>query len=97
LVVTNVGASSKRKDLLTEKHHENILDGLDSGEILSGRGQHQMTSLVRPGDTRWRSHFNTLLRIESMWDAILPVLIFVNKEKRQANNAGRFGTHNGKF
>jgi hypothetical protein len=42
--------------------------------------------LVRPGDTRWGSHFNTLLRIESMWDAILPVLIFVNKEKRQANN-----------
>ncbi|KAG2650687.1 hypothetical protein PVAP13_1NG201200 [Panicum virgatum] len=66
-----------RKDLLTEKHHDNILDRLDSGEILSGRGQHQMTSLVRPGDTRWGSHFNTLLRIESTWDAILP-----------ANNAG---------
>jgi hypothetical protein len=87
LVVTNVGASCKRKDLLTKKHHDNILDRLYSGETLSGRGQHQMISLVRPGDTRWSSHFNTLLRIESVWDAILPVLIFVNKEKRHANNA----------
>jgi hypothetical protein len=88
LIVTNVGASCKRKDLLTAKHHDNILDRLDSGEILSGRGQHQMSSLTRPGDTRWGSHFTTLLRIESMWDAILPMLIFVNQEKRRANNAG---------
>jgi hypothetical protein len=88
LVVTNVGASCKRKHLLIKKHHDNILDRWDSREILSGRGQHQMTSLVRPEDTRWSSHFKTLLRIESMWDAILPVLIFINKEKRHANNVG---------
>ena len=59
LIVTNVGASCKRKDLLTKKHHDNILDRLDSGEILSGRGQHQMTILVRSGDTRWGSHFTS--------------------------------------
>ena len=39
-------------------------------------------------DTRWGSHYTTLLRIESMWDAIIPVLVFVNQDSRRASNAG---------
>uniref|UniRef100_A0A0A9E8I2 DUF4371 domain-containing protein n=1 Tax=Arundo donax TaxID=35708 RepID=A0A0A9E8I2_ARUDO len=88
LIVTNTSASCKRKDLLSDHHRANILEGLGSGQIFSGRGKHQDTTLVRPGDTRWSSHYTTLLRIELMWDAILPVLVFVNEEKRYANNAG---------
>ena len=71
LIVTNTSASCKSKDLLTAKHHENIVYRLESGEIFSGRGKHQHTSLVRPGDTRWGSHYTTLLRIKSMWDVVL--------------------------
>jgi hypothetical protein len=52
LIVTNTSASCKRKNLLTEQHRKNILVALGTGEIFSGRGKHQDTTLVRPRDTR---------------------------------------------
>jgi hypothetical protein len=47
---------------------------LENGEILPGRGQHQETSLARPGDTHWGSHHKTLIRIHQMWDSVISVL-----------------------
>ncbi|XP_050207378.1 uncharacterized protein LOC126656802 [Mercurialis annua] len=46
---------------------------LENGEISSGRGLHQETSLVRPGDTRWGSHYQTILRILLMWSSVMEV------------------------
>jgi hypothetical protein len=66
LIVSSTCASCKRKDLLFDKHRLNLLAKLESGEINSGKDKQQETSLVRPGDTRWRSHYKSLLRIESM-------------------------------
>jgi hypothetical protein len=74
LIVNNVNASCKRKDQLYQHHHDNIVNQLDSGKILSGRGKNQETSLVRAGDTRWGSHHKTLCRLEHMWDVVLEVL-----------------------
>jgi hypothetical protein len=65
-IVSSTSASYKWKDLLLHKHRLNLLSKLESGEILSGRGKQQATSLARPGETRWGSHYKTLLRIESM-------------------------------
>ncbi|XP_035823482.1 zinc finger MYM-type protein 1-like [Zea mays] len=61
LIVTTTSSSCKRRDALKEKHHQNILEKLERGEILSGRGVNQETNLARPGDTRWGSHYLTLL------------------------------------
>jgi hypothetical protein len=69
LIVSSTSASCKRKDLLLHKHRLNLLSKLESGEISSGRGKQQATTLSRPEDTRWGSHYKTLLRIESMWDS----------------------------
>jgi hypothetical protein len=74
LIVNNVNASCKRKDQLSQHHHDNIVNQLDSGKILSGRWKNQETSLVRAGDTRWGSHHKTLCRLEHMWYAVLEVL-----------------------
>lgn len=68
LIVSSTSASCKRKDLLLDKHRRNLLAKLESGEVSGGRGKLQETSLARPGDTRWGSHYKTLLRIESMWE-----------------------------
>ena len=87
LIVTTTSASCKRKDVLLEKHCQNILGKLESGEIFSGRGKHQETSLARPGDTRWGSHYATLLRIESMWDAMINVLGIVHEDGRNPSKA----------
>jgi hypothetical protein len=61
-IVNTSSSSCKRRDVLTEEHHQHILDMLEMGEVSSGRGLNQETSLTRPGDTR-------LLKRESIWSS----------------------------
>ena len=49
-IVNMVGASCKRKDALRQSCHEKIVERLDKGQISSGKGKNQETSLARPGD-----------------------------------------------
>ncbi|XP_042022932.1 zinc finger MYM-type protein 1-like [Salvia splendens] len=70
MIVNMVGASCKRKDQLRKLQHERLVAQLNDEEVTSGRGQNQESTLVRPGDTRWGSHYSTLLRLCSM----LPVV-----------------------
>ncbi|WVZ70665.1 hypothetical protein U9M48_019309 [Paspalum notatum var. saurae] len=74
LIVNTVNVSCKRRDQLSQEHHENIVNQLDTRKKISGRGKNQETSLARPGDTRWGSHHKTLCRLIHMWDAVLEVL-----------------------
>jgi hypothetical protein len=52
LIVNSTSSSCKRKDVLVQIHRLNLLSKLESGQILSGRGKQQETSLARPEDTR---------------------------------------------
>jgi hypothetical protein len=88
LIMNYVGSSCKRKDILVDQQRRNLLAKLQSGDILSGRGKNQETSLARPGDTRWDSHYTTLARIESMWDAVITVLEIVHEDERNPSRAG---------
>jgi hypothetical protein len=88
MIVSSTSASCKRKDLLLDNHRANLLDRLKSGETSSGRGHHQETSLARPGDTRWGSHYKTLLHIETMWDSILQVLSVIHDDQRNPSRVG---------
>ena len=88
MIATSVGSSCRRKDKLLAKHRESILNKLESGQLFSGKGKNQSTSLVRPGDTRWGSHFTTLLRIESMWDSVVRVLSMIHADERNPGLAG---------
>ncbi|XP_042466059.1 zinc finger MYM-type protein 1-like [Zingiber officinale] len=73
--VVNTSASScKRADKLRQLEHDRKVKLLERGEISSGRGLNQETSLARPGDTRWGSHHSTLCRIEQMWPYVIKVL-----------------------
>jgi len=40
-----------RKDVLLAKHHDVLLEKIENGEIMIGRGLNQEGSLARPGDT----------------------------------------------
>jgi hypothetical protein len=42
---------------------QEISDMLERSEISSGRGLDEETSLTRPEDTRWGSHYTTFLHI----------------------------------
>ncbi|XP_052627197.1 uncharacterized protein LOC111896344 [Lactuca sativa] len=76
----NVCASCKRKDLLREQARERMQKGLCSGELETGRGLNQETTLVRAGETRWGSHFNTLTSLMKLFADVLVVLDFVKEE-----------------
>ncbi|XP_042405026.1 zinc finger MYM-type protein 1-like [Zingiber officinale] len=79
-VVNVVGSSCKRSDLLKEKHSDFIVEALESGEISSGRGLNQETTLQRAGDTRWGSHYNSLISLISMFSAIIDVLEVISED-----------------
>ncbi|XP_066373709.1 uncharacterized protein [Miscanthus floridulus] len=92
LIVSNIGASCMRKDALLAKHQDVLLEKIEKGEIMTGKGLNQESSLARPGDTRWGSHLKTLLRILVMWEAIIDVLEIVKKDSiKPRNNGGALG------
>ncbi|XP_042436858.1 zinc finger MYM-type protein 1-like [Zingiber officinale] len=73
-IVNTSALSCKRADKLRQLEHDKKVKLLERGEISSGRGLNQETSLARPGDTRWGSHHSTLCRIEQMWPSVIEVL-----------------------
>ncbi|XP_074592435.1 uncharacterized protein LOC141848289 [Curcuma longa] len=79
-VVNVVGSSCKRSDLLKEKHSDFIVEALDRSEISSGRGLNQETTLQRSGDTRWGSHYNSLISLISMFSAVSDVLEMISDD-----------------
>ncbi|XP_047320218.1 zinc finger MYM-type protein 1-like [Impatiens glandulifera] len=92
MIVNTSGASCKRRDQLRMLQHEKIVAELENGEILTGRGKNQETNLTRPVDTRWGSHYLTLLRLCSMWSSVQEVLINVVND---ASSSANRGTANG--
>jgi hypothetical protein len=91
LIVNIVGASCMRKDALLAKHHDMLLEKLESGEIITGKGLNRECSLTRPGDTRWGSHLKALLRILVMWETVIDILEIVKKDSvKPRNNGGAF-------
>ncbi|XP_073304595.1 uncharacterized protein [Primulina huaijiensis] len=79
-VVNVVGASCKRSDLIREKHSDFIVEALERGEISSGRGLNQETTLQRAGDIRWVSHYNSLISFISMFFAVIDVLEIIPED-----------------
>ena len=44
------------------------------GELDTGRGANQISSLQRPGDTIWSSHYRSILSLKKMFGATVSVL-----------------------
>ncbi|KAK3219009.1 hypothetical protein Dsin_012979 [Dipteronia sinensis] len=73
-VVNVIGSSAKRRDILREKQAAKVFEALENNELSSGQGLNQETSFQRASDTRWGSHYNTILRMISMFSSIVEVL-----------------------
>nr|XP_017227202.1 PREDICTED: zinc finger MYM-type protein 1-like isoform X2 [Daucus carota subsp. sativus] len=69
-----VGGSSKRKEFLREKQATRVVEALSLGELESGSGLNQERGLGRPCDTRWGSHFKTILNVLDLYPVILESL-----------------------
>ncbi|EOA32334.1 hypothetical protein CARUB_v10015600mg, partial [Capsella rubella] len=91
VLINVVGASCKRKDMLREEYRKKIEEEISQGEIKTGKGLNQELSLQRPGNTRWGSHYTTLLRLVDLFSSIIKVLEYIEMEgtdstkRRQAN------------
>ena len=93
-VVNHVGASCKRRDLLRQQLQEELVIAFENDCLITGRGLNQETSLKRAGDTRWNSHYGTLISIISMFSSVVHVLQMViddnpNESAGEANTLMR--------
>ncbi|KAK9077454.1 hypothetical protein SSX86_005791 [Deinandra increscens subsp. villosa] len=72
-VLTNVVcASCQRLDMIRKSQEE--LKEMGHFEVETGRGLNQERSLARAGDTRWSSHYKTLIRLIQLYPSIIKVL-----------------------
>ncbi|XVF32801.1 hypothetical protein REPUB_Repub17cG0113900 [Reevesia pubescens] len=78
-IVNIVGASCKRSDTLKGIQHDKILEALKNKELINGKGLNQETSLKRARDTRWGSHFHTLISLSKMYAFVHEVLEIVKE------------------
>ncbi|XP_060966851.1 uncharacterized protein LOC115703951 [Cannabis sativa] len=83
-VINVVGSSSERCDILREKQDVVISEALKRGEIASGRRLNQETNLKRPSDTRWDSHYATLVSFINLFSPITDVLGTVVDDARES-------------
>lgn len=92
ILVNVVGASCKRRDMLRQRQVAHISEALENGELISGHGLNQETTVKRAGETRWGSHYGTIVIVTSMFESIIDVLDFIvedglNSEQRaEASN-----------
>ncbi|XP_061368801.1 uncharacterized protein LOC133311724 [Gastrolobium bilobum] len=80
LLCNAAGASCKRADILREKQFDEIVKSIASGDVQSGRGLNQEMSLSRPGDTRWSSHYRSLVSLCTLFDPVLDVLEIIKDD-----------------
>ena len=81
-----IGVSCKRHDMLRDVRARKLKKALELGEIESGSGLNQEMGLARPGDTRWGSHYKTILHIIDMYSTIREVLITLGKDPTQRDD-----------
>ncbi|XP_070668285.1 uncharacterized protein [Malus domestica] len=85
ILVNTIGSSCKRRDAFREKQLEQIKKALDIGDLETGRGLNQEISLMRPCDTRWNSHYGTIVSIIVMFEAVVEVLEWIKDDTKQDN------------
>ncbi|XP_071713304.1 uncharacterized protein [Rutidosis leptorrhynchoides] len=86
ILMNVVCASCKRKDILLDTEKKRVEEEIGSGRIETGKGLNQEVSLIRLGDTRWNSHYKTLVRLVDMFPSIIKVLEFVKEEGSNGSN-----------
>ncbi|XP_039822731.1 zinc finger MYM-type protein 1-like [Panicum virgatum] len=73
-IVTTVDSSSKRHDELHEAQMVEMARRLAIDDHETGQGANQICALKQPGDTRWGSHFGSILSLMHLFNAVSSVL-----------------------
>jgi len=75
--------SCKKTQMLRVAQAQSIVEALELGDIKMGKGLNQEMGLARPGDTRWGSHYKTIMHLISLYPSIRKVLIKVGDDRSQ--------------
>jgi hypothetical protein len=62
------------------------MKAIDCGELQTGSGLNQEMGLPRPGETRWGSHYKTVVNIIGMYPTIRDVLISLGNDTSQKSD-----------
>ncbi|XP_028553763.1 zinc finger MYM-type protein 1-like [Dendrobium catenatum] len=87
-VMNIVGVSCKRRNQLRDKQHDMTLSALQKGEVFTGRGLNQEISLRRAGETRWGSHYESLIRLITMFSSVVDMLEIVLEDGISSEQRG---------
>ena len=79
-LVTVVGGSCKRRDVLRDAQFAKIKEELENDVRRSGQSLNQETNIKRPGDTRWGSYYGTILNLILMFSPIVDVLEIIEED-----------------
>jgi hypothetical protein len=91
-IVVNVARGScKRQNLLREKQATRVVESVHNGELPSGQDLNQETSLKRSCDTRWSSHYNTLISLIDMFPSIVDVFDTIAEDGASSEQKGEAG------
>jgi hypothetical protein len=80
-VLNILGNSCKKTQMLRVAQAQRIIEELELGDIESGKGLNQEMGLGRPADTRWGSHYKTVMHVLSLYPSIRKVLIMVGNDR----------------
>ncbi|KAG2622152.1 hypothetical protein PVAP13_3NG281100 [Panicum virgatum] len=83
LLLNIVGSSCKRHGMLRHHQLDNVIKALECGILESGSGLNQEMGLPRPGETRWGSHYKTVVNMIAMYPTIRDVLIALGQDTSQ--------------
>jgi hypothetical protein len=73
---------------LQSTHADDIESLIASNEIETGRGANQIGTLQRVRDTRWSSHFHSICRLITMFNASCSVLNVVSNDGANYSQCG---------
>ena len=57
-----------------------VIELIDNKDLSSGQGLNQETNLTRACDTRWGSHYYSLISLIHMFSSMVDVLDMVSKD-----------------
>ncbi|KAL3639795.1 hypothetical protein CASFOL_014763 [Castilleja foliolosa] len=81
-----VGVSCKRREMIREIQAQKVVQALELGELVNGSGLNQELGLKRPGDTRWGSHYKTLLNVVKLFPTIVEVLEMIGNHSSSSED-----------
>ncbi|PIA28476.1 hypothetical protein AQUCO_06900034v1 [Aquilegia coerulea] len=89
-IVNTTGALCKYRDKLRKKEVIEVFKVLESGELLSGRGLNQETSMKQFVETRWGSHYATLVNLIIVFPSVVGILDDVMEDGSSSDQRGEF-------